>query len=167
MKNSFDYEAFATLLEKETEVQHGLLVAARAMRDAVKRADVPAVKGFTEIFDSLSGSMEELEIKRVKLCREFALEVFGKEVTVKIAAIESNAGPLREKISALGKVLKTGVGELVRLATELSILLEENVGFIGNTVRSMCTRPNNLGNYGAFGGIDKTPLRMNFVNQVV
>ena len=166
MDTLFDFEALTTILSDESAVQQNLIAAARAMNEAVRQRNVEQIHACTQAYDTFSGRMEELEIRRMALCRQFSRIRLGSDVVIKLASIESAAeGTVKNLIAELGSVLRRGVAELTRLATENRILLEAHISGITHNIETLCQTQNHLANYRFSGAKDTTPLRRNLLPQ--
>jgi len=143
-----------------------MIATARFLNEAVRGQNVERVHTCTLAYDTLAGRLEELENRRIALCRSFAQICLGTETTVKLATIESAAeGPFRKLIGDLGTNLRRGVADLTKLATENRILLEAHINGITHNVETLCQKQNHLANYRFTGAKDMTPLRRNLLNQ--
>ena len=72
MDASFDFDELTTVLSSERDVQSNLIEIARIMNEAVRAQHVERVHSCTLAYDTCAGRMEELEGRRIELCRRFA-----------------------------------------------------------------------------------------------
>ncbi len=159
-------EKLIEILTEELRVHADLLRFARAMNDAIKTSDLSLIGSATERYDALSGQMEDLEERRLEVCRRIAArpDIRRHHLTLRdIIALASD--PRKSKLTQLRNSLRSSIMELTGLNTENNILLKESLTAITRSFEVVSVRTTAPSGYRKGGNAGPTTTVRHLINK--
>jgi len=159
-------EQLVEILTEELRVHSELLQSAQSMNDAVKSSDLSAIRNTTERYDTLSGQMEELEERRLGICRLVAsLPGIGRHHLTLRDIIALVPSPLKGTLTQLRNSLRRNIMELSSLNTENNILLDESLTAITKSFEVVSVRTTAPSGYKRSGNAGPTTTVKHLINK--
>ncbi len=161
-----EIDRLTEILTEELRVQSDLLQSAQKMNDAIKSSDLSLIGNATERYDTLSGQMEDLEERRLGVCREIAaLPHVGRHHLTLRDIIGLITGPKKSTLIDLRNTLRKNIMELTRLNTENNILLRESLSAITKSFEVVSVRTSAGAGYKRSGSAGPTTTVKHLINK--
>jgi flagellar biosynthesis/type III secretory pathway chaperone len=154
------------ILSREVEIHSSMVETAEAFNKAIKENDLTALQQHSSEQEKQIYQIEKLEEQRVE-CFKTISSFLGLPAAVSKLhqIIEKLPEQWRQKFSSIHTSLKQKINDLSKLNTSNQILIEEAIGFIGNTFSFLQQANGKFAQYGIKGRTAGTPSTSTLINK--
>ncbi len=154
------------ILSREVEIHSSMVQTAEAFNKAIKENDLSALQQHSSEQEKQIYQIEKLEEQRIECVKTISSSLGLPAAVSKLHQImEKLPEQWRQKFSSIHASLKQKINDLSKLNASNQILIEETIGFIGNTFSFLQQANGKFVQYGIKGRTAGTPSTSTLINK--